>query len=138
MKTLICSQAKLNDSTEPIHFNEYGKRKGIELDILNLRNNSFQKVSNDFLNSYVHEVVFQKLCYHRLHLSVQNIMCAWPRWFWISRTSAYKHLSVTNNSLQLGKMPRYSFLVWTKSSLYGPSMIQTTDGWIVNQRSNAY
>ncbi|XP_020619404.1 glutamate receptor 4-like [Orbicella faveolata] len=76
MKTLICSQAKLNDSTGPIHFNEYGKRKGIELDILNLRNNSFQKVSNDFLNSYVHEVVFQKLCYHRLHLSVQNIMCA--------------------------------------------------------------
>ena len=37
-------------STGPIHSNEYGKRKGIELEILNLRYNSFQKVSNDFLN----------------------------------------------------------------------------------------
>lgn len=58
MKAIILSQAKLNGSTGPIHFNEYGKRKGrTELEILNLRNNSFQKVSNDFLNSYVHEVV---------------------------------------------------------------------------------
>lgn len=52
-KTVILSQVKLNGSTGPIHFNEYGKRKGIELEILNLRNNSFQKVSNDVSNMYV-------------------------------------------------------------------------------------
>ena len=30
--------------TGPIKFDENGKRKGIELEILNLRNNSFKKV----------------------------------------------------------------------------------------------
>ena len=34
----------MNGLTGPIKFDENGKRKGIELEILNLRNNSFKKV----------------------------------------------------------------------------------------------
>lgn len=39
-------QVNLDGLSGPIQFNEYGKRKGIELEILNLRNNYFKKVSN--------------------------------------------------------------------------------------------
>ena len=44
----------MNGSTGPIQFNEYGKREGIELEIVNLRNNSFKTVSNHAVN------IFQK------------------------------------------------------------------------------
>ena len=81
MKTIILSQAKLNGSTGTIHFNEYGKRKGVELEILNLRNNSFQKVSENLFNSYVHEVVFKSYVtldyiYHSKH----NVRMNWMIW----------------------------------------------------------
>ena len=39
-------QVNLDGLTGPINFNEYGKRKGVDLEILNLRNNSFKKVSS--------------------------------------------------------------------------------------------
>jgi len=39
--------------TGPIHFDEYGTRTEIELEILNLRNNSFTKVSNPLENKHI-------------------------------------------------------------------------------------
>ena len=41
----VCEQVNLDGATGNIEFNEKGKRTGVELDILNLRNNSFVKVS---------------------------------------------------------------------------------------------
>ena len=38
-------QVNLDGLTGPVQFNEYGNRKGINLEILNLQNNSFIKVS---------------------------------------------------------------------------------------------
>ena len=43
---LFYKQASLDGLTGPIHFSEDGARTKIELDILNLRNNSFKKVSH--------------------------------------------------------------------------------------------
>ena len=40
-------QANVNGATGNVQFDEGGTRKGIEFDIYNLRNNSFQVVSND-------------------------------------------------------------------------------------------
>ena len=38
-------QVHLDGLTGPVQFDEHGKRSEIELEILNLRNNSFEKVS---------------------------------------------------------------------------------------------
>lgn len=43
---LFYKQASLDGLTGPIHFSEDGARTKIELDILNLRNDSFKKVSH--------------------------------------------------------------------------------------------
>ena len=43
---LFFKQASLDGLTGPLHFSEDGARIKIELDILNLRNNSFNKVSH--------------------------------------------------------------------------------------------
>ena len=40
-------QANVNGATGNVQFDEGGTRKGIEFDIYNLRNNSFQVVSNE-------------------------------------------------------------------------------------------
>ena len=49
----------MDGSTGPIKFDENGKRKGIELEILNLRNNSFRKVRSKI--SYWHLLFFKSL-----------------------------------------------------------------------------
>ncbi len=38
-------QVYLDGLTGPVQFNEYGRRREIELEVLNLRNNSFERVS---------------------------------------------------------------------------------------------
>lgn len=43
--TFCFMQVNLDGLTGPVQFNEYGNRKGINLEILNLQNNSFIKVS---------------------------------------------------------------------------------------------
>lgn len=39
--------------TGPIHFDKYGTRRDIELEILNLRNNSFKNVSDPLENKHI-------------------------------------------------------------------------------------
>ena len=39
--------------TGPIHFDEYGTRTDIKLEILNLRNNFFKKVSGPLENKHI-------------------------------------------------------------------------------------
>ena len=43
---LLFKQASLDGLTGPLHFSEDGARTKIEMDILNLRNNSFKKLSH--------------------------------------------------------------------------------------------
>lgn len=43
---LFFKQASLDGLTGPLHFSEDGARTNIEMDILNLRNNSFKKVGH--------------------------------------------------------------------------------------------
>ena len=52
--------------TGPIKFDENGKRKGIELEILNLRNNSFKKVRSKI--PYWHLLFFKSLFLYWLFL----------------------------------------------------------------------
>ena len=40
-------QVYLDGITGPVQFNEDGKRREIELEVLNLRNNKFEKVSRN-------------------------------------------------------------------------------------------
>ena len=39
-------QVHLDGITGPVQFDEYGKRKEIDLEVLNLRNNFFERVSS--------------------------------------------------------------------------------------------
>lgn len=39
------SQVGMEGLTGPVHFDDYGKRRGINLEIINLRGNSFTKVN---------------------------------------------------------------------------------------------
>lgn len=41
---IYIEQISLDGLTGPVNFNEYGQRKKTDLEILNLRNNSFKKV----------------------------------------------------------------------------------------------
>ena len=50
----------MDGSTGPIKFDENGKRKGIELEILNRRNNSFKKVRR--IVPYWHHVISKSFC----------------------------------------------------------------------------
>ena len=54
----------MDGSTGPIKFDENGKRKGIQLEILNLRNNSFKKVRR--IVPYWHLMLFQSLFFYWL------------------------------------------------------------------------
>lgn len=57
---LTCMRkVNLDGLTGAIHFNEYGKRKGIELEILNLRNNSLVKIGT--WNSTKGAVLFESV-----------------------------------------------------------------------------
>ncbi|XP_078384338.1 glutamate receptor ionotropic, kainate 2-like isoform X1 [Oculina patagonica] len=59
MLTCIKKQVHLDGITGPVQINEYGKRKGIELEISNLRNNSFKKIGT--WNSTKGAVLFENI-----------------------------------------------------------------------------
>ncbi|XP_078384348.1 glutamate receptor 4-like isoform X2 [Oculina patagonica] len=62
LKDSCIRKVSLDGLTGPVQFNTYGKRKGIELEVLNLRNNSFKKIGT--WNSTKGAVLFEDILHN--------------------------------------------------------------------------